>query len=120
MARIDNLQFLDDTIPQTITYKEYNRRRANKATKAPRPLQNGQTTIDGSHQASDLPNESNDFHKASAEDHIMADTTVDAHHANTQAPESSSANGDDSHLTIEHWKPNGDPGPDQPEDVEMG
>ncbi|KAF2239922.1 hypothetical protein EV356DRAFT_572002 [Viridothelium virens] len=45
VARFDNLEFLTDVVPRTVTYKEYKQKQA-KQTTGP-TLANGQTTIDG-------------------------------------------------------------------------
>lgn len=48
VARIDNLEFLSDVVPRTITYREYKEKAsARAAKKKARPLQPGQTTLDG-------------------------------------------------------------------------
>ena len=47
MARFDNLEFLSDVVPKTITYGEHKRRKAEKE-KRKRELQNGQTTLNAS------------------------------------------------------------------------
>ena len=47
MARFDNLEFLSDVVPKTVTYGEYKRRVAEKE-KRKQELQNGQTTLNAS------------------------------------------------------------------------
>lgn len=115
MARIDNLQFLEDVIPQTTTYREYKARRANKATEVPQPLQNGQTTLDGSRA---LPQQETDGDQAGASgDALNVDDTLDDKVAGTQRPESSRSNGNG--LVFEHYEPNGVSKRDDSGDVEM-
>lgn len=117
VARIDNLQFLEDVIPQTTTYREYKARRANKATKVPPPLQNGQTTLDGSRPPPQPSLETGDHQKGPSEDAHMSEGTVDDQVAEAQRPESSKANG--TGLVFEHYEPNGTSKQDSPGDVEM-
>lgn len=47
VARFDNLEFLSDVVPKTITYGEHKRRKAEKE-KRKRELQSGQTTLNAS------------------------------------------------------------------------
>jgi hypothetical protein len=117
VSRIDNLQFLEDVIPQTTTYREYKARRANKATKVPQPLQNGQTTLDASRSLPDRPHEHSDPQKGHSEDAHMSEGTVDDQAAAAQRPESAKANGDG--LVFEHYEPNGTSKPDSSGDLEM-
>ncbi|KAL8789685.1 MAG: hypothetical protein Q9195_006738 [Heterodermia aff. obscurata] len=44
VARFDNLEFLSDVVPKTITYGEYKRRKSEKDRRK-QELQNGQTTL---------------------------------------------------------------------------
>ena len=46
MARFDNLEFLSDVVPKTVTYGEHKRRVAEKQKR--KELQNGQTTLNAS------------------------------------------------------------------------
>lgn len=115
MARIDNLQFLEDVIPQTTTYREYKARRANKAIKAPQPLQNGQTTLDGSHA---LPQQEMDEDQAEASGVALdPEGTADDEIAGAQRPQSSRSNGNG--LVFEHYEPNGISKRDESGDFEM-
>jgi len=117
VARIDNLQFLEDVIPQTTTYREYKARRANKATKVPQPLQNGQTTLDASRSLPQRSLETNDPLTGAPEGAHISEGTVDDQVAEAQRPESSKANG--SKLVFEHYEPNGTSKRDESGDVEM-
>ena len=45
VARFDNLEFLSDVVPRTVTYKEYKQKQA-KPTSG-QSLENGQATLDG-------------------------------------------------------------------------
>ena len=47
MARNDNLEFLSDVVPKTVTYREFKRRKAEK-DKRKEELQKGQTTLNAS------------------------------------------------------------------------
>lgn len=45
MARIDNLEFLADVIPRTMSFKEYKEKKKKASQTDPQGL--GQTTLDG-------------------------------------------------------------------------
>lgn len=47
MARIDNLEFLQDLIPKTTSYGEFKAKKAAKTRMPSSVLQTGQTTLDG-------------------------------------------------------------------------
>lgn len=117
VSRIDNLQFLEDVIPQTTTYREYKAKRANKATKVPQPLQNGQTTLDASRSLPQRSLETNDAQKGASEDAHMSEGTIDDQVAEAQRPDSSKANGNG--LVFEHYEPNGTSKQDSSGDFEM-
>ncbi|MCJ1357040.1 MAG: hypothetical protein MMC33_007036 [Icmadophila ericetorum] len=51
VARIDNLEFLSDVVPRTMTYREFKEKKAARAKKV-KPLQSGQTTLDGKRPSS--------------------------------------------------------------------
>ena len=116
MARIDNLQFLEDVIPRTTTYREYKAKKASKAaTQVPQPLQNGQTTIDGSRL---LPQRPVHAHRNTVDDANMSDATIDEAPTAQTRHESVKVNGN-AGLVFEHYEPNGTSRRDESGDVEM-
>ena len=119
MARIDNLQFLEDVIPRTTTYREYKAKKASKAaTQGPQPLQNGQTTIDGSRPLPQRPIQIPNAHRNAAEDANMSDGTIDENPTTQTRQESVRVNGN-AGLVFEHYEPNGTSRRDESGDVEM-
>lgn len=47
VARVDNLEFLSDVVPRTMTYREYKEKKARTAkAEGSQPLPNGQRTLD--------------------------------------------------------------------------
>lgn len=101
-----------------MTYREYKAKRASKVTKAPQPLQNGQTTLDGARSLPERPLETTDPQKGPTEDATMSDGTVDEQASEAQRPESSKGSGGG--LVFEHYEPNGTSKKDDSGDVEMG
>ena len=104
-------------IPQTITYREYKAKRANRVTKTPRPLQNGQTTLDAQRSLPERPLETGNPHEGTAEDASMSDDVVEEQAGELQRPESSKVNGNG--LVFEHYEPNGTSRRDDSGDVDM-
>ncbi|KAL6719208.1 hypothetical protein ACLMJK_003445 [Lecanora helva] len=117
VARIDNLQFLEDIIPQTTTYREYKAKRASKVVKAPQPLQNGQTTLDAARSLPQRPLEPSHAQGMLIEDSAMLSGTVEEQAGHAQHPESSRASGNG--LVFEHYEPNGTSKRDETGDIEM-
>ena len=119
MARIDNLQFLEDVIPRTTTYREYKAKKASKvATQGPQPLQNGQTTIDGSRPLPQRPVHIPNAHRNTMDDANMSDATIDEAPTAQNRHESVKVNGN-AGLVFEHYEPNGTSRRDGSGDVEM-
>ena len=119
VARIDNLQFLEDVIPRTTTYREYKAKKASKAaTQGPQSLQNGQTTLDGSRPLPQRPFQGPDSHRNPRNDGNMSDGTIDENPVvqSHQAPIRVNGNGG---LVFEHYEPNGTSRRDESGDVEM-
>ena len=120
VARIDNLQFLEDVIPRTTTFKEYRLNKAAKSKKTPQgpeALQNGQTTLDSSRS---LPRRSVEI-AGSQRDHDagnVSDGTVEETAPQDTQTGPSRPNGT-SGLVFEHYEPNGTAKQDQSGDVEM-
>lgn len=112
------MQFLEDVIPQTTTFREYKAKRASKGTKVPQPLQNGQTTLDGSRKLPQRPLEPAEPQLDATEDANMSEGTVDEQSTEMQRPGSSKTNGN-AGLVFEHYEPNGNTKRDGTEDVEM-
>lgn len=47
VARVDNLEFLSDVVPRTMTYREYKEKKVRRAkAEESQPLPNGQRTLD--------------------------------------------------------------------------
>lgn len=116
VARIDNLEFLSDVIPRTTTFKEYKEKKA-RAARTDRPLQNGQTTLDGRRSLPQRPVERVGAGEKAIDDGSVSDTTVDDHDANDSHGDRTSTNGA---KVLQHHKPNGRAQQhDEAEDVEM-
>jgi len=47
VARLDNLEFLSDIVPRTVTYKQVKERKARGEASADGEVESGQTTLDG-------------------------------------------------------------------------
>ncbi|KAK3174565.1 hypothetical protein OEA41_001811 [Lepraria neglecta] len=118
VARIDNLQFLEDVIPRTTTYREYKAKKASKATtQGPPSLQNGQTTLDGSRPLPQRPAQMADPQRATMDDGNMSDGTIDEPSVAQTQPARVNGNAG---LVFEHYEPNGTTRRDESGDVEMG
>lgn len=120
MARIDNLQFLEDVIPKTTTYKQYRIHKAKKATKAnhgAESLQNGQTTLDGSRSLPQRPAGTIETPGDDMDDGNISDGTIDEPSAADVHAGPSRRNGGS--LVFEHYEPNGTSKRDESGDVEM-
>ncbi|KAL2051659.1 hypothetical protein ABVK25_008073 [Lepraria finkii] len=118
VARIDNLQFLEDVIPRTTTYREYKTKKASKATtQGPPLLQNGQTTLDGSHPLLQRPAQMADPQRAAMDDGNMSDGTIDEPSVAQTQPARVNGNAG---LVFEHYEPNGTTRQNESGDVEMG
>ena len=117
MARVDNLQFLEDIIPKTQTYAQYKAKKAAKSRQSG-ALQNGQTTLDGSsapaQRASEARNASLKYMEG-----------VDAGRSgaqNTPTPQnagSSSRQSNGQQYIFEHYEPQSSARRDDSGDVEM-
>ena len=118
MARIDNLQFLEDVIPRTTTYREYKAKKASKApTHLSQPLQNGQTTLDGARSLPQRPVPMADAARTTMDDGNMSDGTIDEPSvAQTQPVRVNGSAG----LVFEHYEPNGTTRRDESGDIDMG
>ncbi|KAL2039876.1 hypothetical protein N7G274_007279 [Stereocaulon virgatum] len=115
VARIDNLQFLEDVIPRTTTYREYKAKKASKApTHLSQPLQNGQTTLDG---ARSLPQRPGPTAETAIDDGNMSDGTIDEPSVAQTRP--ARVNGS-AELVFEHYEPNGTTRRDESGDIDMG
>ena len=86
-------------------------------TKAPQPLQNGQTTLDATRTLPQRPFETTNTQKGATEDTTMSDGTVDEQAAEAQRPGSSRI--DRNGLVFEHYEPNGTSRKDESGDFEM-
>ena len=116
VARIDNLQFLDDVIPQTTTYRQFKAKKA-KAAQNTQPLQNGQTTLDAARSLLQRLIPPSAAQGEPIDDGNMSDGTIDAQTAEENPPGNSNTKGG---LVFEHYEPNGTSRRDESGDVEMG
>ena len=116
VARLDNLQFLEDVVPRTTTYREFKAKKA-RAPQVVVPLQNGQTTLDARRPLAERPATGVDPQANGMDDDNMSDGTIDAQTVEEGSSELPKTNGG---LIFEHYEPNGNIRPDQSEDVEMG
>lgn len=113
VSRIDNLEFLQDVIPRTVTYKQYKEKKA-KTARVTESLPNGQTTIDSTRSLPTRPADTLDGHEGAADNRsVSPDETI----AEEQHDESRNTNGT---LIFEHYEPNGTSRRDEGGDVEMG
>ncbi|KAG8527597.1 uncharacterized protein KY384_007750 [Bacidia gigantensis] len=137
VSRIDNLSFLEDIVPRTTTLREYRSRAAQpKAPANAPPLQNGQTTLDGSSRriAQRPPPPEQAFiplqHPEESFLHPhppMAIGQMEGQQLNVAPPmdPSQSIQYNPQQYVFEHYEPNGNPRPvplrrDEAGDIEMG
>lgn len=115
VARIDNLEFLSDVVPKTVTFGDYKRRKAEKLARK-QELQNGQTTLDGPRL---IPNRSNEVidvdEEFPDEPGQSVDPPVNGHSQATSGPSQSNGNID----LPQELQTNGDSHHDASEDVDM-
>ena len=113
VARIDNLEFLQDLIPKTTSYGEYKAKRMAKARQASALLP-GQTTLDGKRPQ---PQQVLETTTAPAEGRQQDDSNQ-AGPSNSANPAESAQNGQQ--FVFEHYQgPNGAVHRDESGDVEM-
>ena len=113
VARIDNLEFLQDLIPKTTSYGEFKAKKAAKTRMPSSVLQTGQTTLDGKRpppqevlQTTPAPTEA-----------MEVDSTDQAGPSNAENAEDAQ-NGQ--HIVFEHYQvPNGTARREAFSDVEM-
>ena len=117
VARIDSLQFLEDVIPRTSTFREFKAKKASKATRGNQPLQNGQTTLDAPRSLPQRPIGINEQNVGVGDDGKASDGTIsEADQEETRPPKPHTNGG----LVFEHYEPNGSHRRDESGDVEMG
>ena len=108
VSRIDNLEFLCDVVPKTVTYREYKQNKAARAARK-KELQNGQTTLDNSRSLPKRPSEVIDVDEEFPD---QQDESIDPStngHVEVQAGSSQTtaqANGDDD--SMKHHQTNGE------------
>ena len=122
VSRIDNLSFLEDIVPKTITYREFKSRKA-RAAQDSNPLQNGQTTLDAPRPIAQRPPDQGGFPPIPQPPNTTGESSVSARPTNEQAAQQSPnqphmPNGQQ--LIFEHYEPNGNIRRDESGDVEMG
>ena len=71
VARFDNLEFLSDVVPRTITYKEFKQRQTKQGSG--QSLANGQTTLDGKKVQSEEGDDEEADEGATESDYEMVD-----------------------------------------------
>lgn len=119
VARIDSLQFLEDVIPRTSTFREFKAKKASKVTKGNKPLQNGQTTLDAPRSLPQRPIATNEPNGGARDDGNLSDSTIseaDQQEPRRKAPAAPNTNGG---LVFEHYEPNGTHRRHESGDVEM-
>ena len=104
VARIDNLEFLSDVVPRTISYKDFKAKKASKgAGNKTQALQAGQTTLDGN-----VPGPEQAINVSPEESQgPNAEQTTDM------------ASGTNGNIVFQHYEPNGHAKRDESTDVEM-
>lgn len=117
VARRDSLQFLEDVIPRTTTFREHKAKKASRATQGNRPLQNGQTTLDVPRSLPQRPIGTNEQNGGAVEDGKMSDSTISEADPEENRAAAPKTNGG---LVFEHYEPNGTHRRDESGDVEMG
>ena len=118
VARIDNLEFLIDVVPRTMSYREFKAKKALKgAARTMRALQTGQRTLDDNlprpNRTTEQPSPNNtesDQRNFSPEEGSQAPDTV------PPLSGTSRTNGD---LVFQHYEPNGHARREESSDVEM-
>ena len=120
VARIDNLEFLGDVVPKTVTFREFKQQKAARAARKQELLQNGQTTLDASRtvpkraeEIVEMEERSNDEQPQPMETEINGHGPSDSH---TISPAQVNGN---SNIVFQHYEPNGESHHDEPGDVEM-
>lgn len=119
VARIDNLEFLTDVVPKTVTYREYKQQKAGRAARKQELLQSGQRTLDSSNAQQRRPNGMTDVRDGPHDDqgHPM-EVTTNGHSQRGLQLSPPQTNGN-SNLIFQHYQPNGDAHQGEPQDVEM-
>lgn len=113
---MDSLQFLEDVIPRTSTFREVKAKKASRATRGHQPLQNGQTTLDAPRSLPQRPIGTNEQNGDAVDDGKMSDSTIseaDPAESRARAPNTNGG------LVFEHYEPNGPHRRDDSGDVEM-
>ena len=120
VARIDNLEFLADVVPKTVTYREFKQQKAARAARKQEMLQSGQTTLDASRPAPKAPAEIVEVDDRNPDEQLaVAETEVNGHEPSNSHSASPQTNGN-GNIVFQHYQPNGDSHADEPRDVEMG
>ncbi|KAL8957485.1 MAG: hypothetical protein Q9193_005255 [Seirophora villosa] len=117
VSRIDNLEFLADVIPKTTTYREYKEKKARTARPHAR-LSSGQLTLDNSRPLPSRPADVlNSAETQASRSHVSPGESV---HEETHDKTRVQTHAKDREVVFEHYEPNGIPGREESEDVEMG
>ena len=121
MARIDNLEFLSDVVPKTMTYREFKQQKAARAARKQEMLQAGQTTIDGSLPAPEAAANTMDADDRNPDEQLeAAEAKANGHEPQGSQSTTSPRSNGHGNIASQHYQPNGDSHADEPKDVEMG
>lgn len=104
-------------VPKTTTYREYKAKKARAAHDAV-PLQNGQTTLDGSRSLPQRTAGAVENHAEAMDDIKTSDEAVEEHAAGP-ARQIEPQNSNGQQYIFEHYEPNGTSRRDDSGDVEM-
>ncbi|KAI4136446.1 MAG: hypothetical protein LQ341_005613 [Variospora aurantia] len=117
VSRIDNLEFLADVIPKTTTYREYKEKKV-KTVKPSARLSSGQTTLDNLRPLPSRPADVlNSAVTQASQSNISPSGSVDEDRDEESHGQTHPTNGE---VVFEHYEPNGIPGREDSDDVEMG
>lgn len=119
VTRIDNLEFLSDVVPKTMTYREFKQQKAARQARKQEMLQNGQTTLDKSSTVTKRPNEATAVEDGSGEEQGHPLETQVNGYAQPDSHLSSPQTNGNSDTVFRHYQPNGETHPEESQDVDM-
>ena len=121
VARIDNLEFLSDVVPKTMTYREFKQQKAARAVRKQEMLQAGQTTIDGSIPAPEAAADVMDADDRNPDEQLeAAEANVNGQEPRGSQSTTSPHSNSNGNIIFQHYQPNGDAHADELKDIEMG
>lgn len=120
VTRIDNLEFLFDVVPKTVTYREFKQQKAARQARKQEMLQNGQTTLDASKTAPKRPDRASEVEDGPRDDqgHPL-ETQVNGHTSRRGSQLASPQTNGNNSIVFRHYQPNGAAPPQEPQDAEM-